>query len=675
MGIGSATDSTFPGDVSSVSVTGQCAKVAPGTFGWLIRYAVGAVFLFLFFSPHLAAADGKEFFKDGKCDLDAGRYEDAVKKLTAAAKEFPLLEDYALLYLATAYHELGDHKKSLDTARTLIQKYPQSPLIKKARSIEVREARENPGEKNIRQIFDFYTRDYPEDEEMDLTYALFLKQSGDIKRAKEVFKDIYLRAGPFSQVAYAELAPSDMNVAETLERAANLMKRNKFKEAERELRSALPACEGINREEVLRNVGLSLFRQKEYREAAEIYDKINDVFSSARSLYRAGDKEGFESALKELRGKNDTRAGGLLVAFAGDKRREGDFEEALKIYKDVVAKYPSDAEEAMWGIGWTYYRTGDYRNSAGVFSKLYEKYEDPKYLYWQAKSTEGSGEDAKALYSALSKYENNFYAALSVATGKTRAGSVTSSEISGESNADMQHQFERVDVLLSWHMTKEANAELRWMAGKIETPIMLLAVASRFQKIGDYKRSVTLVTRMPYTEKLHGFWYPLAFWDDVEKISKKHDMDPMIAMSVMREESRFDPDARSVAGARGLLQLMPQTAYRLDKSVKLGISRDSQINDVRNNIQLGIYYLKSLFGEFGSLPYVLAAYNAGAGIVRKWEQQGTQRGIDEFIEEIPYAETRNYVKKVVTSYFQYKRSSRAQPSSASFLSGSLKADF
>jgi soluble lytic murein transglycosylase len=176
---------------------------------------------------------------------------------------------------------------------------------------------------------------------------------------------------------------------------------------------------------------------------------------------------------------------------------------------------------------------------------------------------------------------------------------------------------------------------------------------------------------MPYSDKLHRFWYPMAFWDDVKKASKKHDIDPMIALSVMREESRFDPDARSVAGARGLMQLMPHTAYRLDKSVRLGISKDSQINDARNNIHLGVYYLKSLFKEFKSLPYVLAAYNAGEVIVKKWEQQSNHKAADEFIEDIPYAETRNYVKKVMTSYFQYKRSSVSESISASLPFGSL----
>ncbi|RPI34703.1 MAG: lytic transglycosylase domain-containing protein, partial [Nitrospiraceae bacterium] len=128
-----------------------------------------------------------------------------------------------------------------------------------------------------------------------------------------------------------------------------------------------------------------------------------------------------------------------------------------------------------------------------------------------------------------------------------------------------------------------------------------------------------------------------------------------VALSVMREESRFDCNAKSGAGAYGLMQLMPQTAYRLDRSLKLGINRPSQLTVARNNIHLGSFYLKSLFNEFHSLPHVLAAYNAGEQAVRTWQEQGNYRSVDEFIEDIPYAETRNYVKKVLTSYFQYKK--------------------
>jgi len=86
---------------------------------------------------------------------------------------------------------------------------------------------------------------------------------------------------------------------------------------------------------------------------------------------------------------------------------------------------------------------------------------------------------------------------------------------------------------------------------------------------------------------MHAFWYPLAFWDNVEPIAGRYNIDPLVALSVMREESRFDANAKSVAGAYGLMQLMPQTAYHLDRSLKLGINSPSQLTVVGNNIQLG----------------------------------------------------------------------------------------
>jgi soluble lytic murein transglycosylase len=103
------------------------------------------------------------------------------------------------------------------------------------------------------------------------------------------------------------------------------------------------------------------------------------------------------------------------------------------------------------------------------------------------------------------------------------------------------------------------------------------------------------------------------------------------------------------------MQLIPQTAYKLGRKLNLGITRPSQISDVRNNIQLGTYYIKGLFSEFNSMAHVIAAYNAGELAVRKWEQKGKYRSFDEFIEDIPYVETRNYVKRVITSYYQYKK--------------------
>ncbi|MDA8240434.1 MAG: transglycosylase SLT domain-containing protein [Nitrospiraceae bacterium] len=665
MGIEAARNIRLPEDAIPSHATIRSCNAGNRTLCAFIVVLMAVCFL----PAVVRAEDGKEYLKKGKSALDAGRYEEAVKKLPQAVQEFPILGDYALLYLAEAYHNIGDHSKSLDAVRTLLKKYPESPLIRRARATEIREAGENTGE-DLSKIFDAYVKDYPGDEQMHFMYGLYLKRSGNEKRAKEVFRGIYVKAGPLSGSAYSELDPAELSAGDFVERALNLMKQYKFGKAELELRKALAMGVEKNRDEVLRNLGLAMFRQKEYREAAAIYAKIDDTYSSARSLYRAGDREGFESALKALVDKHDTRVANLLLSQASDKRRDGDTGGALKVYDEIISKYPLEQEDATWGMGWTRFIAGQYKESGEVFSKLYAQYEDPKYLYWQARSKEALGEDAKDLYQALLQYNNNFYVALSAARGKVRAGGPVSAETAEAATAS-DKKFERVDALLSLGMTKEAGGELQWITKRIDSPATLVAVAARFQKIGDFRHAISLAARMPYSEKMHRFWYPLAFRKEVEEVSRKNGIDPMVALSVMREESRFDPDARSVAGARGLMQLMPRTAYRLDRKVNVGISNESGINDVATNIRLGVYYLKSLFDEFGSLPHVLAAYNAGEAAVKRWWGKGNYRAVDEFIEDIPYPETRHYVKKVITSYYQYKKFSPSESASTASVFGTL----
>jgi soluble lytic murein transglycosylase len=612
-------------------------------------------FFLLLINTGIGEISGKEYFRQGKKDLEASQYSEAIRNLSVAQKEFTLLEDYTLYYLAKAYRGLGEHEKSLETLRSLLDKYPATPLKRKVRLAEILEARDSKS-CDILSLCEAYIGDYQEDEETLFLYAKMLRETGDTAKAAAVFKKLYVGAGEFSHAALKEVNAADISVKDVIERAANLFKRNDFAEAEQELRLALEKENGESRSEILKNLGYSLFRQKKYREAADVFGRIDDLYDRARSLYRAGDQKGFDATLATLISRNDKRAGYLLSAVAADKRREKDFEGALKVYDEVFRNYPSDAEDALWGIGWTQYISGDYAKSAVVFSQLYEKYGELKYLYWQAKSLEADGKNAADLYSKLLLADNSFYAVMSYAMNKkslTRQASLKS--LLPDISFDKPKNSERIETMISLDMVKEAILELSNASRKIDTPSELLYIISKFQELGEFRRSIGLATRIPYSEKMHTFWYPLAYWDNVEPIAKKYNIDPLVALSVMREESRFDPNAKSGAGAYGLMQLMPQTAYRLDRSLKLGIHSPSQLTVARNNIHLGSFYLRSLFNEFHSLPHVLAAYNAGELAVRMWQEQGNYRSVDEFIEDIPYAETRNYVKKVLTSYFQYKK--------------------
>jgi len=598
--------------------------------------------------------DGKGYFRKGKLELDKGRADDAVRSLLIAQKEFPLLGDYASLYLADAYHKLGDHARALDAVKGLLATYPQSPLVKRARAAEIREAKE-AADGSAGKLYEHYTRDYPDDEDMLMAYGLYLKNHGEGPKAAVLFRGLYVRGGQLSSAALAELDSREIRVADLLERAMNLMRRYDFRDAEKDLRKALQMDDGRKREEILRNLGQALFRQKEYREAAAVYEKANDLYSKSRSLYRAGDKDGFQKSLTVLLERNDKKAGGLLVAAACDRRRAGDYNEAIKIYTDAAARFPSEEEDALWGSGWTWFVSGEFRKAADLFHRLAKKYDDPKYLYWQARSIEALGEDASGLYNSLSRINNNFYSFMAQLRTTKRITPASYTESAAE--APSSHSRKRVEALIELGLPREAVIELTFMARTSESQPGILYAVSKFYELGEFKRAVSLATKLPYSERLHRLWYPLAFWDEVSSVTRRYDFDPLIALSVMREESRFDADARSVAGARGLMQIMPQTAYRLDKTLRLGIHKDSQINDVRSNISLGVYYLKSLSSEFRSVAHALAAYNAGEAAVRRWEQEGGRRNVDEFIEDIPYAETRNYVKKVLTSYFQYSKAS------------------
>jgi soluble lytic murein transglycosylase len=599
--------------------------------------------------------DGKGYFRQGRQDLEARHYSDAVRNLSLAQKEFPLLGDYTLYYLAEAYHGLGEYGKSLEATQSLLKNYPATPLRKKARLAEIREAKESRGG-DLPALYEAYAKEYPEDEEEFFLYGKMLKETSNTAKAAAVFKKIYIDAGEFSGSAFAALKTEDIKTEDIIARVSNLFKRYNFAEAERDLRQALLKDDGAFRTEILKNLGHSLFRQKKYREASEAFGRVGEFYYKARSLYRAGDIKAFEATLSELIARDDKRAGYLLNAVAADKRREKDFGGAIKIYNDVLKNYPSDSEEALWGIGWSQYLSADYTKAAVTFSQLYAKYDDLKYLYWKARSLEADGKNPAELYSKITPAGNSFYAAMTYAMHKKPVGKAVSQvppliDVSRDSTK----KAERVEAMISLDMRKEAVSELAYAARKIDTPSELVYIISKFQELGEYKRAISLACQLPYSEKMHAFWYPLAFWDNVEPIAKKYNIDPLVALSVMREESRFDANAKSAAGAYGLMQLMPQTAYRLDRSLKLGINRPSQLTSAGNNIQLGSFYLRTLFNEFHSLPHVLAAYNAGEMPVRTWQDRGRYRSVDEFIEDIPYAETRNYVKKVLTSYFQYKK--------------------
>ncbi len=625
-------------------------------FYFLVLYIIA-------FPLYAQELDGKFYLKIGKEELDNGRYKSAIANLIKAEKEFPVLGDYALLWLSDAYHKLGKHEEALNTIRNLLNNYKHSAIFKKARFREIEEALKI-SEDGIEQLFRSYLIDFPEDTEIKFKFAKWLKNNGKIEEAKTIFKEIYIEAGLFSDLAFNELASSDISIEDIVNRASNLINRREYKKAEDLLRSLITKDDGLFRKEILENLGLALFRQKRYLEAAEVFKEASERYWEIRSLYRAGKKEDLYSLLNELFDVKDNRIASILISIAADKRKEGNIKESIDITQKVIEKYPSEKEKALWNIGWTYFLSGEYKKASEIFSDLYENYKDRKYLYWHIRSLEENGDYIEKVSSTFLKEKGlDFYSIMLYVKNKTLINGSDFSNAHPFSKDITPVNFtqitpknvERVEALLDLGFRKEAISELFYISKKTNSIEDLYYICSKFKELGEYKNLVSLSSKVPFVEGMHQFLYPFAYKEIVEQIAKKYEIDPLLVLSIIREESRFDPYAKSVAGALGLMQLMPATAQQFDQNLKLGINNSKDILDIENNLQIGIYYLNRLIKDFGSYTYAIAAYNAGEDNVKKWLKNGRYRSIDEFIEDIPYDETRNYVKKVITAFFEYKR--------------------
>lgn len=150
------------------------------------------------------------------------------------------------------------------------------------------------------------------------------------------------------------------------------------------------------------------------------------------------------------------------------------------------------------------------------------------------------------------------------------------------------------------------------------------------------------------------YLYPIKYEKSIQNYSKEFHVDPYLVAAVIRVESRFVFDVVSQKGARGLMQLMPDTAQWVSKNLNLEDFEDSQLDIPDLNIKMGTWYLANLLKEFdGDIILALAAYNGGRGNVRKWMDDGCFNEGRE--DKIPFNETKIFVKKVKKAYNWYKR--------------------
>src|SRR5262249_17380508 len=227
--------------------------------------------------------------------------------------------------------------------------------------------------------------------------------------------------------------------------------------------------------------------------------------------------------------------------------------------------------------------------------------------------------------------------------------------------------FMRVQELQQLQLYEVATQEIQALApllpNTIPTRYFLATLFTTSQEYAPVLRLLRGMTEGMLPAEVRGlpatFWtmlYPRAFWTEVLEQSTRLRLNPYLVLSMMRQESAFDPTAVSPADARGLMQLLPATAQEVASRVTADQVSMEQLHTPAVNIALGTRYLADLLTRYqGNVVLALAAYNAGPGHVTRWLAQWPTLPMEEWIEHIPFDETRAYVKLVLRNLAMYER--------------------
>ncbi|MEO8674992.1 MAG: transglycosylase SLT domain-containing protein [Casimicrobiaceae bacterium] len=283
--------------------------------------------------------------------------------------------------------------------------------------------------------------------------------------------------------------------------------------------------------------------------------------------------------------------------------------------------------------------------------------QEPAWRYWKARAAlaAGRGAEANATYSELAR-EFNFYGLLSAeALGQRIEPVSTPARPSPEALAlfGAQPGVRRAIKLAELEMRPESQREWLYVVRGRDDESLLIA-ADYARRVGLYDRAINTADR---TRERHDFAlrYMMPYREHFSAAARDQAADEALLLSVARQESRFNPDIVSSAGAVGLMQLMPATARWVAKQVGRNDYRSSQIGDLSLNTQFGAFYFKYWQDRLEGMPALAAAaYNAGPGRAQAWRNGAPLEGAI-WVESIPFNETRDYVKKVLANAMFYAR--------------------
>jgi len=634
-------------------------------------------------------------------------YAQAIEPLNRAKPHAGDLGDYVSYYLATAYQQSGRLAEAIATLSVFDKTFPDSLLIRDAHVLyataliaDGRPADAIETLENDRQ---------PVRADLELMLGRAYEADNQPSKALTIFRNLYYTmplSWEASQVqgdlnklsSLAQEKPVSVEARRT--RADLLAKGRQFPEAANEYRDLLNDTPPAERPTVQVELAEALRHAGQNKDAKKLLESMPDTTPeiNAERLFNLGeiargsnDDDTFLSFVSQLRQQYPTSPWleQALLSAGNIYLLRRDYDKAIDSYRELQQRFPNGgrASYAHWKAAWLTLRQGRNAEAAKDFEEQIAWYptssEVPAALYWRGRLGEEENDTvmARAYYEKLSLRYRNYYYGEQARQRLTKVQDngdpqhyavldhvpplSTSDVIADDDPPTDNLRYQKAQLLANGALIDFAVRELRAAADEEKGTWAPAEIAKVYQDVGRYDMAIeTLKHAAPnyFAVDLpnlpRSYWevlFPKPFWTDLKHYATSNALDPYLVASLIRQESAFNPNAVSHANAVGLMQLLPKVGKGVAKQEKIKHFSTQQLFTPATNLRLGTHYFRSMVDQFGSFEYALAAYNAGTDRVHDWMGQGQYRDPQEFVESIPFTETREYVQNILRNTNVYRQ--------------------
>jgi soluble lytic murein transglycosylase len=635
-------------------------------------------------------------------------YAQAIPPLKKAHLHAGDLGDYADYFLATAYGATAHPELLVSTLKDFGAKYPDSLFLRDAMVIYGNALVAAGRPQEALAVLAKYRQ--PQRADVELAIGRAYLKLGDSAKAAETLSHLYYtiplaaesseaRADLDSLTSAGLIPPASF--ADRKQRADLLAEARRFADAAREYRALLNDAPPDDRPAIQAALGMALHRSGNDRDAHTFLDSMADsaaeydaqkLLALAEMARNADDEAGFTNIVSRLRQNHASSNyfGDALLLGGNMYLLKRDLDHAIDYFRELQQRFPTQrrASYAHWKAAWLSLRQGRNEEAKKLFEEQVDWYptspEVPAALYWRARLAEEDHDSNKArqYYEKLADNFRQYYYADLARTRLAQLGStnddppadpileklappvVPSGIVADTPVDDLRVQKSR--LLDNAGMTDFSVRELRLAASDGGAGWANREIARVFTADARYDRALqTLKRAIPsyYALEISALprdcWemlFPRPYWTELKKYSVANGLDPFLVAALIRQESEFNPSAMSNANAYGLMQLLPATGRTVARGLKVRGFATGQLLSPVTNMQLGTRYFRDLVDRYnGRYEYALAAYNAGADRVDAWLANGPYRDPQEFVESIPFTETREYVQAIMRNASVYRK--------------------